>query len=287
MSHIQRKIQGYGWRRQMPDHRDRIYNLEERIHTATKLPAEGGIDKAHKPSIWNQLQLGTCVPHGSLRTFLIEAIRQGASVAELQMLSRLFVYAEGRKLEGTPLSVDSGMEVRDAIKILATMGVPLESEWPYTDQNPGPFQQDPPTNVVSDAKQHLAIKYQAIIIGGPGAPMRTALNEGLAIVKGFPVPDYFEDSSVWDPASGEPLPLPGPDTQYIGGHCTTTVRWNFSGKFISTPTTNRRVRPYFTDDNSWDTDWGMDGQFNIDAEWFTPARQLASDLWVIQAEQGS
>lgn len=278
-----RKIAGYGWLPQMPDHRDRIYNLEEPIKDDAALASEGGIDANHKPPIWNQLQLGTCVPHGALRAFLTEAIRQGASLADLQMLSRLFVYAEGRKLEGTDLSVDSGMEVRDAIKVLASQGVPPETEWPYSDANPGPFQQQPPTQAVQDAKQHMAIKYQQIIVGGPGAPMRTALANGLAIVQGFPVPDYFEDASVWNPASEEPLPLPSPSTQYIGGHCTALMRWNFSGKFVSTPTTSRRVRPYFTSDNSWDVGWGMDGSFNIDAEWFNPRRQLASDLWVIQA----
>jgi C1A family cysteine protease len=267
----------------MADHRDRYFHLEEPILTPYQLAAEGGIDASHKPPIWNQLRLGSCVPHGSIRAFLTEMIRQGASLADLPMLSRLFVYAEGRKMEGTDLSVDSGMVVRDAIRVLATQGVPLETEWPYSDAKPGPFQDEPPAGVVQDARQHMAVKYQQIIVGGPGAPMRTALSKGLAIVMGFPVPDYFEDASVWDPASEEPLPLPGPDTQYIGGHCTAVMRWNFSGRFVSTPTTNRRVRPYFTNDNSWDTPWGMGGSFNIDAEWFSPRRGLASDLWVIQA----
>lgn len=275
-----RKIAGFGWRPQMPDARDHYFHLEEKILTGNQLAPTGGIAPANLPSIWDQLQLGTCVPHGSLRAFLAEAMKQGLS---LPMLSRLFVYAKGRELEGTSLSQDTGMEVRDAIKILANLGVPPETDWPYSDANPGPFQQEPSAQAQTDAKQHMAIKYQQIVVGGPGAPMRTALSSGLVIVQGFPVPSYFEDASVWDPASEEPLPLPGPNTNYIGGHCTALTFYNFSGKFISTPSTNRQVRPYFTSDNSWNETWGMGGRFNIDAEWFTPHRQLASDLWVVQA----
>ena len=272
-----RKTAGYGWIPQMPDHRDRYFGLEEPILTPMQVPSTGGLAPDELPPIWNQGQLGACTAHGSLRAFLAEAMRQGLS---LPMLSRLQQYYDTRSIEGTT-STDSGGTIRDAIKALATYGCAPESEWPYDVSR---FADPPPASVMSDARQHMAISYQQIVVGGPGAPMRTALSRKLVIVKGFPVPDYFEDGS-WDPASGEPLPLPGPNTQFIGGHCTATTFYDFSGTFISTPSTNRRVRPYFTDDNSWDTTWGMAGRFNIDAEWFSPGRGLASDLWVIQQDE--
>ena len=108
-----------------------------------------------------------------------------------------------------------------------------------------------------------------MIVGGPGAPMRTALRNKQAIAFGFPVPDYFEDPTVWDPSSGEPLPLPGPFAKYIGGHCVAVVAYDFSTD-----------KPFFTCENSWGQMWGMAGRFNMDARWFS---SLASDLWVIEA----
>lgn len=268
---------GYGWVPQRADHRDRQYTLEESILAAHQVPDTATIPMSAQPPIWNQLTIGSCTAHGSLRTFLIEAIKQGLS---FPMLSRLMQYYDSRAVEGNA-DYDAGAVVRDAIKVLATVGCAPESEWPY---DVSKLTEKPPVECYADAKKYMSVKYQAITLGGPGAPMRTAIASGNAICFGFPVPISFEDGS-WDPPSGEPLPLPGPDEGYLGGHCVAATAYVFKGTSVSTPTTFRAFRPYFTCANSWDTTWGMDGLFNIDAEWFNPQRQLASDLWVIQADK--
>jgi C1A family cysteine protease len=268
----------FGWIPQQPDHRDRIYNLESRIlkDGDPQLPAAHDL-WPNVPPIWNQEQLGACVAHGSLRAFLTEAIRQGLS---LPMLSRLWVYAKGRDLEGTPLTQDSGMQVRDAIKVLSTLGAPPESDWPYSDANPGPFDQEPPASLDAAASQDLAITYQSIVVGGPGAPMRTAVASGLAIVFGFSVPSTFQDGS-WNPAT-QVLPLPQPSVNFVGGHCVVITGYDFSCKQFP--------EPYFICDNSWDTTWGgswggqgcTGGRFAMAWDWFDVNRGLATDLWVVQ-----
>jgi C1A family cysteine protease len=269
-----RRVQRYGWVRDLPDHRDRFYGLEEKVQRPAALAPTGGLTPDRLPPIWDQGNIGSCTAHGSLRVFLAEAIKQGL---KLPMLSRLEQYYNSRLIEGNENS-DSGAQVRDAIKALGTFGVAPESEWPYDTTR---FADQPPARVYDESKQHMAFKYQRVQVGGPGAPMRTALAHGQAIAFGFPVPTTFEDGS-WDPSTEEPLPLPGANTGTIGGHCVAATFYNFSGKFISTPSTSRRVRPYFTCDNSWSESWGMNGRFNLDAQWFTPDLQLASDLWVIQ-----
>lgn len=276
------QIAGYGWRKQHPDHRDHLYHERNTVCGAEQLPADGGLTPDELPPIWNQLRLGTCVTHGTRRSLMTEAMQQGIDMPDT---SRLWVYAYGRKMEAQDLSQDTGMEVRDGIKVLATLGAPDEKDWPYSDANPGPFQKMPPDSLKAEALQNLAVQYQAIHVGSAsGAPMRTALVAKKAISFGFMVPASFEDGS-WDPASGEPLPVPKDlsRVEWIGGHCVAATYYNFSGKFISTPSTNRKVRPYFTCDNSWDEDWGMAGRFNLDADWFTPRGEntLATDLWII------
>ncbi len=268
-----RHIARFGWLPDTPDHRDRQYTLEETIALPHQLPAK--VDLWPKvPSIWNQLSIGSCTAHGSLRAFLIEAIRQGIS---MPMLSRLMQYFDTRDLEGTTGS-DSGGQVRDAIKVLATDGCCPEADWPY---NIAMFTVKPPAACYTAAKQYMSVKYQSIVVGGRGAPMRTALSNGLAICFGFSVPASFEDGS-WDAAS-QPLPLPGPSEGFIGGHCVAITGYDFS----------RTVHPdpYFICDNSWDTSfggsWGGEGctggRFALTADWFDPSRGLAADLWVIQA----
>lgn len=259
-----------GWLPDTPDHRDRIFNLTASIRQAHELAPTGGLTPGELPPIWNQLTIGSCTAHGSLRGFLAWAIQEGLS---LPMLSRLMQYFDSRRLEGTT-ATDSGAQVRDAIKALAAFGCCPESEWAY---DIAKFAVQPPADCYTAARQHVAFSYHRILPNAGGAPMRTALAAKKVIVYGFPVPAYFEDPSVWDPASGEPLPLPGPADQFIGGHCVAATSYDFSCPFTSGPYGSYRQPPFFTSDNSWDETWGMRGRFNIHADWF---KQLASDLWV-------
>src|SRR5580704_14253295 len=113
-------------------------------------------------------------------------MRQGL---KLHLLSRLFEYYSTRQAEGS-VDTDSGGTVRDAIKALAQLGCPPETDWPYDVTR---FAEQPPAQSYVDAKKHMAFRYQSIDPTGRGAPMRTALASGLAIAFGFSVPQSFED----------------------------------------------------------------------------------------------
>jgi C1A family cysteine protease len=126
--------------------------------------------------------------------------------------------------------------------------------------------------VYVDATKHEALIYQRIVLGGPGAPMRSALAAGYPIVFGFSVPSYFEDGT-WDPTH-EPLPVPGPHDQFIGGHCVVISGYDFSR--------TRFPDCAFQCENSWGTGWGIGGRFWMDFHWFDAGAGLASDLWVIK-----
>jgi|SRR5579884_1028282 len=268
-----RKIKGYGWRPDLPDPRDRIFNLEEPVKRAAALPASVDLS-AKMPPIWNQGKLGACTGHGIARVLVYEALRQGETVPGLSAdnagYSRLFIYYGERSIEGT-VGSDSGGQIRDGIKVVAKLGAPPEADWPYSDADPGPFQKKPPASAFADAVAHEALTYKRVLLGGPGAPIRSALAAGYPVVFGFSVPQCFE-TGPWD-ATRDPLPVPGPGEKMIGGHCVVITGYDFSRA--------RFAVPAFQIDNSWGTGWGMGGRFWMDAAWFAPHSHLVSDLWTI------
>jgi C1A family cysteine protease len=260
-----RKIQGYGWRRDLPDPRDRIYTPPKGTIVAGAGALPGTVDLSeHMPPIYDQGQLGSCTANGIARCLEYEALRQSEHAVTP---SRLFIYYGEREIEGS-VQWDAGAEIRDGIKVVASQGAPSETDWPY---DIGRFTERPPEVAYADALNHQAIEYQRIVVGGPGAPMRSAIASGLPIVFGFSVPASFEDGS-WDPRA-EPLPLPGAGAQFIGGHCVTISGYDF--------TRSRFNVPAFQCENSWGPGWGMSGRFWMDYRWFTPSRGLTDDLWVI------
>lgn len=260
----QRKIARYGYQRDSLDPRDRIYGLFDPILQDHQLPATYSL-RSEMPPVYDQGQLGSCTANATVALFEHQAILQGEAAVTP---SRLFVYYEERRIEGQPADQDTGAQVRDGIKVLASEGVPPESEWPYDISR---FGEQPPQAAYRDATAHEAVAYKRIVIGGPGAPMRTAVYSHQPIAFGFPVPAYFE-SSTWDSRS-EPLRLPDASTQIIGGHAVVVVGYDFSR--------SRFPVPVFEVRNSWGSDWGDQGYFWLDYRYFDPYRQLADDLWVV------
>src|SRR5690348_11539655 len=140
-----RKTQRYGWRPDLPDPRDRIFNLEEHVHKAAALPDKVDLSP-DMPPIYDQGQLGSCTANAIARVLEYTANKQGEGA---QMPSRLFIYYNERAIEGT-VGQDSGAQIRDGVKVVHKQGAPPESEWPYSDANPGPFEKQPPDQVYQD-----------------------------------------------------------------------------------------------------------------------------------------
>ena len=260
-----RKIARYGWLPDLPDHSDRIYNLERKVYRSEELPEVFSL-REHMPPVYNQGELGSCTGNGIAAVLESAEIKQGIQPTETP--SRLFIYYGERVIEGT-VETDSGAQIRDGIQVVATEGAPPEKYWPYEIQK---FKEKPSAEADEQAKKYKAIEYLKVLAGTAGSPVRSPIQDGLPVVFGFTVPASFE-SQTWNPAA-EFLPLPAQGEESIGGHCVVIVGWDFSLKRF--PVNVFEIR------NSWGDEWGEQGYFWMDARYiYEPTRGLSSDFWVI------
>jgi C1A family cysteine protease len=210
--------------------------------------------------VYDQGQLGSCTANAIGGAIEFDQRKQGTNEF---MPSRLFIYYNERVIEGT-VSHDSGAQIRDGIKSVATLGAPSEADWPYDITN---FAQQPPEAAFNDAKQDIVSSYarvaQLLI------QMQGCLASGYPFVFGFTVYDSFESDAV---AQTGTVPMPGPGENVLGGHAVVAVGYDDS----------KRV---FIVRNSWGDGWGVKGYCFMPYEYLlTPT--LSSDFWTIRSVTG-
>lgn len=247
-----RSIKWYGWKKQIPDFRDRhMRQLEE----PQALPASASLK--HSPfmaSIFDQLPLGACVGNGVARVgeFVIRQEKQTDFTP-----SRLAIYYGARAIEGT-VNEDAGCEIRDAIKVIAKQGVATETLWPYVISK---FAEKPPAAYYTAAKMHVCISYERVPQTEQG--IKSALAAGHPIVYGISVYESFESDQV---AKTGTVPMPKSSEQLLGGHC-----------IVMSGYTKRRTESA----NSWGVDWGNRGYFTLPWDYVLNP-DLTSDLWIVK-----
>lgn len=243
----------YGWRPDLPDHRDRRLAAVPPAHVPPRQ-----IDlRPGCPPIYDQSQLGACTAHAILGACEYERIKQGD--APDARLSRLFLYYNERAMEGS-VAQDSGAQIRDGIKSVATTGVCLESEWPYLIER---FADQPPVDCYFNAKKDRAVQYARV--NQDSLSLRACLAEGYPIVFGFTVYESFESDTV---AQTGLMPLPGADESAVGGHAVLAVGYD----------DDRRL---FLVRNSWGTAWGQGGYFWMPYDYILNG-DLCDDFWSIR-----
>jgi C1A family cysteine protease len=176
----------------------------------------------------------------------------------LVQLSRRWVYDKGRILEGTPLLEDSGMVVRDAMKVLAKDGCPSEVSYPYSMQL---SDAGPPASLDSEASQHrIATYYKCPSL----MTIKASISQGYPVVGGFEVPPGMMDELC---ALSGAVPLFGPGEAPEGGHSVLFVGYDDDVR-----------RLCFM--NSWGEGWGDKGFGYLPYSYVTEG--LADDFWTIR-----
>jgi C1A family cysteine protease len=173
--------------------------------------------------------------------------------------SRLFLYYNERKLEGT-IREDAGASLSTGIKALEKYGICLESDWKYDIRK---FAVNPPTKCYMSASAHKALTSENI--QQDIASMKQSLVANEPFVVGIAVYDSFESDEV---AANGIVPMPNTTKeQNLGGHAVVCVGYD-------------DTKQVWIMRNSWGTDWGDKGHFYLPYSYLIEP-ELSSDLWNI------
>jgi len=243
----------YGWVPDLPDQRDLIYSAPAAIVTA--LPTSVDL-RPQCPAVYDQGQLGSCTGNAIAGAFEFERLKQGLSDF---VPSRLFIYYNERVAEHT-VNSDSGAQIRDGIKVVAKMGVPPESDWPYDISK---FTDKPPAGAFADAARNQVTSYHRVnrVLN----QFKGCLASGYPFVLGFTVYDAFESAQV---AHSGQLNMPQPGESVAGGHAVLAVGYD-----------DRQQR--FIIRNSWGPHWGLKGYFTMPYQYLMEPN-LSDDFWTIR-----
>lgn len=244
----------YGWLPDVGDIRDFSYQAPRSI--LRKLPQSVDLRNSNMPLIWDQGDLGSCTAHAIGAAF---EYQERQEQAEDFVPSRLFIYYNERKMEGT-VNSDSGAMIRDGIKSLNIYGTCPEDMWPYDIPK---FRNKPTTKCYQIAQRHQAMSYSRV--ARLLTQMKGCLSDGYPFVFGFSVYESFESRSV---AKTGMVPMPKTGEQQLGGHAVMACGYNDNtARFL--------VR------NSWGPKWGQSGYFWMPYGYLLNP-DLSDDFWTVR-----
>ena len=262
----------YGLRKDEIDNRDFLF----KDLTVTKpLPSSVDLRNAKMPTVYNQLSEGSCTAQGGT------CVREYMLNDKTKQLSRQFLYNVERILEGTPLSEDSGCQMRTIPKAIAKYGICEENYLPYSEDNLGAT---PSAEAYKNGLNYPIIAYHRLTTQ---TEMKQALAQDLIILAGISVYESFEEN-VKD--NGK-IPLHSKNESVLGGHCVTLVGFvdakpvNKLKYLLNLITKKSTSKGYFILRNSWsdkstsEGGWGDKGYGYLPYEEFDKIKN--GDMWVI------
>lgn len=253
-----RRNSRYGWQPDLPDQRDFRYAVKRMKREAlSRIPREVDLRKAWMPAPYDQGDLGSCTANAIGAALAYE--HQKESLGSL-MPSRLFIYYGERVVEGS-IQSDSGAQIRDGIKVVASLGAPPEKLWPY---DIAKFTRKPPAKAYRAALQHRAVAYFRVDQTRL-EEMLGCLASGFPFVFGFTVYEGFEGAKVEKMGV---LDLPKKGERVLGGHAVLAVGYNQKTK-------------RFLVRNSYGSGWGRKGYFTMPFAYLLD-EDLAADFWTIR-----
>jgi C1A family cysteine protease len=240
----------FGWKKDSYDERDR-----KLMFRVVELPKSVDLRPKDTP-IQDQGNLGSCTGNSSGANYNFEHINSGKGNF---ISSRLFIYYNARKIEGT-VKEDSGAMLRDCFKTLGTglqgKGVCSEELWPY---NIGRFATKPCKKCYTEASKDRAIEYMRV--EQTSMQLKGCLAEGHPFSFGFTVYSNFMNI-------GSDGIMSMPEGSEEGGHAVMCVGYD-------------DAKQVYIVRNSWGSKWGDHGYFYMPYSYMHD-KSLASDFWTIR-----
>lgn len=244
----------FGWKPDVPDHRDLILSVPRPRALASKVDLRPGC-----PPVYDQGSLGSCTANavgGALQ--FTEKEQHGG--AQRPVPSRLFIYYNTRVIERT-VGEDSGATLRDTMKSINRNGYCREATWPYKiDQ----FKKKPARAAYTEADKHKLATIQYARVAQTADALRTVLAGSDPIVFGFAVYESFDKA-----AKTGVCPMPSKNEDMVGGHAVLLVGYDHEKR-------------QFLVRNSWGAKWGQSGYFWMPYEYVLNGN-LADDFWCVKA----
>jgi hypothetical protein len=249
------------------DFRDRRYSAVHSEALAIRPPPRASL-RALLPPCFDQGTEQSCGPHSGagMMAHLFPENRYP--------VSRNQIYWSVRDLEGDTAE-DGGVETRDVLRVLCSVGAAPEMIWPYTSQT---LFTAPPANVLAAAGTSRLLSYSRLT--DADHYMSCAGVEGFTFILGFTCLESFDGGDI---ARTGVMTMPGSSEKQIGGHDVLVVGYDTDFK-NSDVFKQSGVDPALVSDialeirNSWGPDWGDGGHFWMPMPYATDTT-LGNDAW--------
>jgi C1A family cysteine protease len=240
------KKRQYKVRADQKDWRDLIY-------TPTRNPLKDRVDlRPWSSAVEDQGHLGSCLSNAIVGAY--ELLIKREAPTQYEELSRLFIYYNGRLLEGN-VENDEGLYVRDGIKSVRKYGACSEKLWPYViDQ----FAVTPTENCYQDARTRNIKNYYRI---DSFEDILDALSNLHPVIFGIEVYGGFETTS-------NTVPIPSQTEEPLGGHAMCLVGYDMNKQLVLAR-------------NSFGKNWGLNGYCWIPFDYM---RDETMDSWIFDID---
>ncbi len=207
------------------------------------------------PPLPEQGRLGCCGPHSGTTALQYAEQQKGRGLGSERM-SRLALYVQTRIQMGT-INVDSGVNLRTMLKVMADQGAPPEHLWPYEISK---FRTVPPANVLAEGLNHQVLQYKRV--EQTQTAIMAAISGGTPLILGVAVYQSFESLAA---ARTGNIPVPAAGEQLLGGHAILAGGYDEEGVMFA---------------NWWGQNWGKNGYGKLPWAYILNPK-LTYDLWAL------
>lgn len=271
---MKQRLSSPGWRRSLPDFRDRKYRFSNALshEMASEFPP---LQRPQKREVDAQpvLDQGQCSGCTGFGTAPMVAVERNVSVR-----SATFIYYEARRVIGET-NVDNGAYGRDAVAVASNLGVPREHLWSHAldsqTETPANLFLDPTEKADIDASKRKSFTYH---------PLATRQEFRSCLLRHTFAIGITCFSNLFDERTAATGIIPDPAGDNEGGHWLWFIgadfnfresewaQWARNQGFPDSEIPNE----VYIGQNSWSERWGRAGRFVIPASYLED-RDLADD----------